>query len=116
MGLFIWSDSPNTLEWSERTLRIDGPYGTEISLDDLTGLSLLDELPEIKLRTHGISTERVAKGKFKAASGDSYLLLIDLPAEQILVLERRSGPTVLLSLKDVDERLWYERLQEATGR
>lgn len=109
--LFIWSDSDSSITIYEDRMQIDGPYGTELFWSELSQVTLVSELPEIKSRLHGISTETTAKGKFSGPHGERYLLLLDKPFDQILIIERHHLPPVLLSLNTVDEQELFDLIQ-----
>ena len=69
-----------------------------------------EELPEITLRSHGISTGKVAKGKYKGPENERYHLLIDKPAGEILTLYPKKGIPVLISLEGLDERELFKQI------
>ena len=64
--------------YENNQLEIQGPYSISLNISDLDSISLLESLPVITIR-HGISTGKVAKGKFKGPNKMRYHLLIDKP-------------------------------------
>jgi hypothetical protein len=110
IGLFIWSDKESTWSYEERQLSIEGPYSITLNVNDLDSVALREELPEITLRSHGISTGKVAKGKYKGPENERYHLLIDKPAGEILTLYPKKGIPVLISLEGLDERELYDQI------
>jgi hypothetical protein len=81
-------------------------------VSDLDSVALREELPEITLRSHGISTGKVAKGKYKGPDNARYHLLIDKPVGQILTLYPKKGIPVLISLAGMDEQALYKQISE----
>jgi len=72
----------------------------------------LKSLPEITIRSHGISTGKVAKGKFKGPNKSRYHLLIDKPVGEVLALYPSGEMPVLISLDGMDERELFLTMQE----
>lgn len=110
IGLFIWSDRESTWSYNNGELSIEGPYSITLNVSELDSVSLLDELPEITHRSHGISTGKVAKGKYKGPGNARYHLLIDKPAGEILTLYPKKGIPVLISLEGLDERELFTQI------
>ena len=112
IGMFYWSDRPSDVELDGDTLRISGPYGIDLPLEKIDSLGILESLPEISTRRHGISTGSVAKGKYRGPEGD-YLLLVDKPYEKVLWIGRKSADPVLISLNELDEEKLLLELKES---
>ena len=60
VGLFIWSDRESSWTYENNQLEIQGPYSISLNISDLDSISLLESLPVITIRSHGISTGKVA--------------------------------------------------------
>jgi hypothetical protein len=114
--LFRWSERPNTILFSEKSLVIDGPYGLELAYEDILDVRPLGVLPEITVRTNGIATGKASKGKFKDAEGQKYLLLIDHPAESYVLIERVHGEPLIVSLQNLPEDWMIELLEKLDTR
>lgn len=112
IGLFIWSEQESSWTYENNQLDIQGPYGISFNLNELDSLSILEDLPEITYRSHGISTGKVAKGKFKGPNKARYHLLIDKPVGEVLALYPSGEMPVLISLDGMDERALYLTMQE----
>jgi len=112
VGLFIWSDRESSWTYKNNQLEIQGPYSISHKISDLDSISLLKSLPEITIRSHGISTEKVTKGKFKGPNKARYHLLIDKPAGEVLALYPSGKMPVLISLDGMDERELFMTMQE----
>lgn len=110
VGLFIWSDRESSWSYNNGELSIEGPYSITLNVSELDSAVLLDELPEITYRSHGISTGKVAKGKYKGPGNARYHLLIDKPAGEILTLYPKKGIPVLISLEGLDERELFTQI------
>jgi len=113
IGLFYWSESDSDAFISDRGLEVTGAYGVIIPFEEIDSIALLDELPEIRMRIHGISTGTVSKGKYKGAASDiRYHLIVEHPTDLILSIRRKNGIPVLIALDGVSEKQLFEQLQE----
>ena len=112
VGLFIWSGKKSSWTYENNQLEIQGPYSILLNISDLDSISLLKSLPEITIRSHGISTGKIAKGKFKGPNKKRYHLLIDKPVGEVLALYTSREITVLISLDEMDERELFLTIQE----
>ena len=112
VGLFIWSGKKSSWTYENNQLEIQGPYSILLNIRDLDSISLLKNLPEITIRSNGISTGKIAKGKFKGPNKKRYHLLIDKPVGEVLALYTSREITVLISLDEMDERELFLTIQE----
>ncbi len=112
VGMFIWSDRESSWTYENNELEIQGPYSISLNISDLDSISLLENLPEITIRSHGISTGKVAKGKFKGPNNARYHLLIDKPVDGVLALYPRGEIPVLISLDGMDEKKLFLKIQK----
>jgi len=112
VGLFIWSDRESSWTYENNQLEIQGPYGISLNISDLDSISLLKSLPEITIRSHGISTGKVAKGKFKGPNKARYHLLIDKPVGEVLALYPNREIPVLISLDGMDEKKLFLKIHK----
>ncbi|HQA08544.1 MAG TPA: DUF3784 domain-containing protein [Syntrophomonadaceae bacterium] len=71
-----WNAIPANIEMEEEQVTISGAYGTSFKYADIDQVQLLEELPEISLRTNGISLGPINKGHFKLEDGGSVLLFL----------------------------------------
>ena len=61
----------------DNKIEIKGNYSMEIPFDDIDTVLLVESLPDITLRTNGISTNKVNIGNFKTSDGDKCRLYIN---------------------------------------
>ncbi|MCT8136761.1 hypothetical protein H1D32_02715 [Anaerobacillus sp. CMMVII] len=64
-GAFYVGQSSNVLTISKDELHISGTYGVDWQLEEITNIELVEELPEIKMRTNGYSFGGRLKGRFR---------------------------------------------------
>ena len=70
-------DYGNTITVNNDVIEIKGDYAMDIPLSDIDTVLLVEQLPSIKLRTNGISTNKVNIGNFKTSDGDKCRLYVN---------------------------------------
>ncbi|MBE6347215.1 MAG: hypothetical protein E7067_08480 [Lentimicrobiaceae bacterium] len=100
----------------DNKIEIKGDYSMYIPFDDIDTVLLVESLPEIKLRTNGISTRKVNIGNFKMADGNKCRLYINksIPLYVEIRLDAQDSPSeslVFINRKTVDEtKLLYDQI------
>ena len=110
--LFVWSERRSNLQVYEDQISITGPYGLTIPFSEMDSIVLHEKIPVIRIRLHGISTNRVSKGKFKGAGQNRYHLLLDKPYKRAVIIYRSKDIPVIISLDQVQEEELYITLKE----
>lgn len=64
-GLTVASMLENEVTIEQHQLKISGMYGDEWPIEDVKSVKLLDELPEVIVKTNGFATEGQLKGRFR---------------------------------------------------
>lgn len=106
----------NEIIVDDNKIEIKGDYSMDIPFDDIDTVLLIESLPEIKLRTNGISTNKVNIGKFKMADGNKCRLYINksTPLFVEIRLDAQDSPSeslVFINRKTVDEtKLLYDQI------
>lgn len=113
IGLFVWSERESSLQIYEDEISISGPYGLTIPIAEMDSVVLLDEIPKIRIRLHGVSTSSVSKGKFKGVGQNRYHLLLDKPYQRALIIYRSKDIPVIISIDQVEEQELYRTLKES---
>lgn len=106
----------NEIIVDDNKIEIKGDYSMDIPFDDIDTVLLVESLPEIKLRTNGISTRKVNIGIFKMADGNKCRLYINksIPLYVEIRLDAQDSPLeslVFINRKTVDEtKLLYDQI------
>ena len=106
----------NEIIVDDNKIEIKGDYSMDIPFDDIDTVLLVESLPNIKLRTNGISTNKVNIGKFKMADGNKCRLYINksTPLFVEIRLDAQDSPSeslVFINRKTVDEtKLLYDQI------
>lgn len=98
----------NTITVNNEVVEIEGDYAMDIPLSDIDTVLLVEKLPSIKLRTNGISTNKVNIGNFKMADGNKCRLYVNNSTPMFIEIRldaQSSYPKALIFLnkKTVEE-------------
>lgn len=108
----------NTITVNNEVIEIEGDYAMDIPLSDIDTVLLVEQLPSIKLRTNGISTNKVNIGNFKTSDGDKCRLYINNSTPMFVEIRldaHGSQPTVLIFInkKTVEEtKALYDKIYD----
>ncbi len=81
----------NDIHIDETTLTVTGMYGVEWELADIQSVELLEELPEVLIRTNGFAVAGYLKGRFR----------LEKPYEGgLLFIQKKSPPYVYVATAD----------------
>ncbi|WP_040978678.1 DUF3784 domain-containing protein [Oceanobacillus jeddahense] len=105
---------PNTLEIHENSFEMTGLYGEEWAFSDVEEISLYDELPEIIIRTNGISMFGKHLGNYRMEElGAGKLFLRSDKAPYIVV--HTQDNFVIINTDQPDKTMaYYQQLQQAS--
>lgn len=78
-------------------IEIGGIYGTTIYYDDITEIKTCDRLPEISLRTNGLSLNDVKLGYFKTADNEKIIIFAHSDSKFIQITDKKQGKIYLNS-------------------
>ena len=112
----FFANYENEIIVDDNKIEIKGDYSMDIPFDDIDTVLLVESLPEIKLRTNGISTRKVNIGNFKMADGNKCRLYINksIPLYVEIRLDAQDSPSeslVFINRKTVDEtKLLYDQI------
>ncbi|EEH97491.1 MULTISPECIES: DUF3784 domain-containing protein [Clostridium] len=96
---FSFGNEPNDLIIKDEAIVIDGSYGTTLKRKDIKSIELVDDIPEIGIRSNGYSDGGVIKkGDFKLKSGEKVKLYI----------QSNKGPYIKISTINFDVYINYK--------
>lgn len=98
--IMYFSLQPTTVEETKDGVTINGMYGDTFTWAQLQNATLVDELPDIAMRTNGSAVGAKLKGHFKLKSGDKAVLFVD----------KSKPPFITFTAND---KLYYINLQSA---
>lgn len=74
--VYSYCSKPSKIELIDDEIVISGQYGTTIPVGSIVRTTTLKYLPDIALRTNGISTGKTNKGYFRLKSGEECMLFV----------------------------------------
>lgn len=93
---------------------ITGMYGDEWSINDIKKVELMEQMPEVTLRTNGIGLPTLAKGHFKVTGYGSSLLFIQKGSTPYVYIELENKHIFINDKDPAKTRDWFEQLSEKT--
>lgn len=104
------------LTLKENSFEISGVYGDEWRFEDITQVDLVEEMPEVLLRTNGYGMQSISKGHFKVKDYGSSLLFIYKGHSPYLLI-KTNDDTIFINAKDAEKtKDWYYQLGEQSGK
>ena len=102
--------NPATIKIKEDKLIFTGMYGTSRTLEEITGICLIDSLPDIGLRLNGLSIGGISKGWFKLKDGGNCLLLLSSHSKPYIMFKENTGKEIFFNSKnsEITEALYKE--------
>lgn len=111
-SIITTSKQPDVLE-SDTEITFTGKYGMTINKEDITKVQLLDEIPEIKIRTNGLGLGTILKGHFILDELGACNLLLRLPNPPYLYIEYEDDTRLIFNATDPDcAKKLYRSLSE----
>src|SRR5690606_20193355 len=84
--VIYFSVQPIEYNVTDEQFSISGSYGEDMPWDEITDLSLIEELPKIAVRTNGSSVGSKSKGNFKYENGEKVKLFVDKSVKRFIVV------------------------------
>lgn len=108
--ILYFSLQPTGVMVTENEIEIAGMYGDTYEFASMEQVTLLEELPEIALRTNGSAVGSKLKGHFKFENGDKAKLFVDKSNPPFIQFVDE-GKTVIFNLStEAETRALYEKL------
>ncbi len=87
--IFYAANKSSDVEVSKDSIKITGTYGRTITKESITEIKLIDNIPEIKIKTNGIGLGKIQKGNYKLEGIN----------KGVLFLENNDGPFIQITTK-----------------
>lgn len=100
------------LRVKENSFEITGMYGDEWDTGGIKHVELMEEMPDIIVRTNGVGLPTLSKGHFKVKDYGNSLLFIQKGSSPYVYIELEKRK-IFINDKDPNKTvLWYEQLKE----
>ncbi|URW79094.1 DUF3784 domain-containing protein [Xiashengella succiniciproducens] len=100
IGLITYGFIPSKVIFSKESVQFSGMYGIEIKIAEIDNVKLVDNLPEIKMRTNGFSFGTVKKGFFDLNEFGKSRLLIQSEKPPYLIISKGNGEKTIINFKE----------------
>lgn len=115
VGISIWATSFSTkvsITVSEKTLKIEGSYGTNINRYDIERITFRDNIPKVKLRVGGTAIDNKKYGNFDVEGYGKVKFYIEDSSKSCIEIQDKSGRFFFINYKDEDDtKSLYNRLK-----
>lgn len=91
------------------TLFINGPYSKAIPRREIASLQTVDSLPDVDLRTDGISFENIDIGHFRTEDNEDILLYLNSSSTKFYFVQTTKGEKIYLNFKDSSKVLRFDK-------
>ena len=110
IGLIAYGFIPSKVILNKDSVQFSGMYGIEIKIAEIDNVKLVDNLPEIKMRTNGFSFGTVKKGFFDLNKFGKCRLLIHSENPPYLIISKGNGEKTIINFneKSVTESTYTE--------
>ncbi|MER2129114.1 DUF3784 domain-containing protein [Solibacillus sp.] len=112
--IFYFALQPTEVNLTDDAIEIAGMYGDTYEFAKMKQLTLLEELPEIAMRTNGSAVGSKLEGYFKFENGEKAKLFVDKKFPPFIQFTNE-GKTVIFNLStEAETRALYEKLSNQT--
>ncbi|WP_078427733.1 DUF3784 domain-containing protein [Alkalihalobacterium alkalinitrilicum] len=108
--------SENELTVSDKTVQISGVYGVEWSLEELTNIEMVEQLPKVQVRTNGFSLGERLKGRFRLEGMGNGRLFLYRNHPPYLFIEKGEDYLFINSKDNAVTVQWFETVEHAVKR
>lgn len=110
--LIYYSNKPAEFDLGDEYFQIKGIYGETIQIEDISDISLSDELPNIIFKNNGYSMGSIKKGNFKLESIGNAKLFVDTSVPPFIYIKRNDTFVILNCEEEKQTRILYQELVE----
>ena len=100
IGLIAYGFIPSKVIFNKDSVQFSGMYGIEIKIAEIDNVKLVDNLPEIKMRTSGFSLGTVKKGIFDLNEFGKSRLLIHSENPPYLIISKGNGEKTIINFNE----------------
>lgn len=113
--IFTLGYQNSELVMNDDTFEITGLYGDEWGYTAIEKVELLEEMPNVGVRTNGFGLPTFSKGHFKVTDYGSSLLFIHHDYNPILYIKLTDKQVFINSKESAQTKSWYEELNKRIG-
>ncbi|WP_419886935.1 DUF3784 domain-containing protein [Neobacillus niacini] len=96
----------------KKSFEITGMYGDEWNYEDIISIELMDELPEVTVRTNGVGLSTLSKGHFKMNGYGNSLLFIQKGSSPYIYIELKDKKIFINDKVPHQTKIWFEQVRD----
>lgn len=108
--LLILPYKETKVEIFDNKISISGIYGEDLALNQIKNVKLIDQIPNIRIKTNGFAIRNLKKGWFKSENGEKIKLIVDDTKPPFLQIDTNHNYSIIIGIKNVDEVLLKQQL------
>lgn len=112
IGLIAMGLRENRIHFNTDQIKLDGSYGETILKTEIKSIELINELPEIRIKTNGFAMGTIKKGYFKTKRGDKVKLILNTENSPYLLITKKNGMQVFYSSKSPSNHVIADSLKK----
>jgi hypothetical protein len=112
LGLFVMGFKEDKLIFNGEKIEFQGSYGEELAQSKVRTIELVNELPNIILKTDGFAVGSIKKGYFKTNEGEIIKLILNTDAKPYILLTMENGKKIYFSSKEKSNKQIYNELKK----
>jgi len=112
-AMFFYSLQDNQIEINHNVVRIKGNYGMEIKTNEIKSIDLVNELPEISVKTNGFALQTIKKGYFKTKNGEKVKLLVNTNKQPMIFITTNDNEKIYYSSKNKSNEIIFNELKNS---
>lgn len=113
LGLLGYGFQENKLTFDTKSIWLDGSYGEIINPSEIKSIELLNQLPEITIKTNGFALGTIKKGYFKTNTGEIVKLILNSDRMPIILLTKIDGNKIYFSAKQKSNEELVSEMKKA---
>jgi len=114
VAMFFHSLQDNQIEISNNIIKIKGDYGIELGAKDIKSIELVNELPEISIKTNGFALHTIKKGDFETKDGENVKLFINSKDKPIIYITTYNNKKIYYSSKNDSSQQIFNKIKNVT--
>lgn len=111
VAMFFYSLQDNQIEINDNIVKIKGDYGMDLKTNEIKSIELVNELPEISIKTNGFALQTIKKGNFKTKNGENVKLFINSVEQPIIYITTNTNQKIYYSSKDKSNQKIFDQLK-----
>lgn len=99
-GLLAYAFAENKISFDSKSIVFNGSYGETLTISEIRSIELVNQLPDITLKTNGFALGTVNKGYFKTKNGEVVKLILNSDQMPVILFIKTDGKKIYYSAKN----------------